>query len=109
MAWPKVGGGGSRNKELSEEELFMRLCAWDDQNYIIGAGTKSGSDTEKTDGIVDGHAYSVIECKNDVAGTDIDLIKVRNPWGSGEIEDGMFDDDGPGWDQYPQIKAALNP
>ncbi len=21
----------------------------------------------------------------------------------------MFDDDGPGWDQYPQIKKALNP
>ena len=26
-----------------------------------------------------------------------------------EIEDGEFDDDGPGWDRYPQIKALLNP
>ena len=34
---------------------------------------------------------------------------VRNPWGKGEIEDGEFDDDGPGWDRYPQIKALLNP
>jgi len=62
-----------------------------------------------TGGVVDNHAYSVIECINDVAGTDIDLIKVRNPWGKGEIEDGEFDDDGPGWDRYPQIKKALNP
>jgi hypothetical protein len=21
----------------------------------------------------------------------------------------MWDDDGPGWDRYPQVKAALNP
>ena len=55
-------------------------CAWDDQNYIIGAGTKAGSDDEATDGIVDGHAYSVLQCKNDVAGTTHDLIQVRNPW-----------------------------
>lgn len=33
----------------------------------------------------------------------------RNPWGSGEIENGDFDDDGPGWDRYPQIKKLLNP
>ena len=59
--------------------------------------------------MVDNHAYSVIECHDDVAGTPIDLIKVRNPWGKGEIEDGEFDDDGPGWDQWPQVKAELNP
>merc|ERR1712166_1345568 len=84
------------------------MCAWDDQNYILGAGTRAGSDKEGTDGIVDGHAYSVLECVNDVAGTDIDLIKMRNPWGSGEFECGDFDDDGPGWDRYPQIKEALD-
>ena len=39
MAWPEVGGGGDLDLELNEEELFERLCAWDDQNYIIGAGT----------------------------------------------------------------------
>ena len=58
---------------------------------------------------MDNHAYSVIESVDNVAGTDIDLIKVRNPWGKGEIEDGEFDDDGPGWDKYPQIKAELKP
>ena len=60
-----------------------------------------------TDGIVDGHAYSVLTCLNDVAGTDIDLIKMRNPHGRGEITTGEFDDDGPGWAAYPQIKAKL--
>ena len=39
MAWPEAGGGGDLDLELNEEELFERLCAWDDHNYIIGAGT----------------------------------------------------------------------
>ena len=78
----------------------------DDNNFIVGAGcTDSGGDA----GLVDNHAYSVIECLNDVAGTPIDMLKVRNPWGKGEIDDGEFDDDGPGWERYPEIKAELNP
>ena len=85
------------------------MCHWDDTNYIMGAGTKSGSDTTSTDGIVDGHAYSVLEVLNDVAGTDVDLVKVRNPWGKSEITEGEWDDDGPGWVNYPQVKALLKP
>jgi len=111
MCWPEAGSGGQRDLglQLTEEELFERMCCWDDQNYVIGSGTKAGSDTKTTNGIVDGHAYSVLECLNDVAGTEVDLIKVRNPWGKGEIESGKWDDDGPGWDEFPQVKAELNP
>jgi len=111
MKWPEVGANGkdALNLELTEDELFERLCCWDDHNFVIGAGTKSGSDTKKTDGIVDGHAYSVLECCNDVAGTEFDLIKVRNPWGRGEFESGMWDDDGPGWTEHPKVKEALKP
>jgi len=107
VAWPDVGGGGTG--EMTEEQLFMRMCAWDDENYIVGASVDGVSDKHRTDGMVNNHAYSVIEAHNDVAGTDIDLFKVRNPWGKGEIENGLFDDDGPGWDRYPKVKRALNP
>jgi hypothetical protein len=149
MAWPEVGGGGGKDVKLSEDQLFARMCAWDAKNYILGAGTKAGSDTENTDGIVDGHAYTVLTCAALVAGTEFDLVKVRktrgaggsfplsyrtsslippynhvrmhtiirqskilrlsqtalsrsglvqvrNPWGSGEIKSGVWDDDGPG-------------
>jgi hypothetical protein len=106
--WPEIGGGAVKC-DISQEELFARMCAWDDTNYIMGAGTTGGSDENSTGGMVDNHAYSVIDCFNDVAGTPIDLIKVRNPWGKGEIEDGEFDDDGPGWEKWPQVKAELNP
>jgi hypothetical protein len=109
VAWPEVGGGGGVDKELDEDELFLKMCAWDKVDFIVGAGTTGTSDKSKTDGLVDNHAYSVIESVDNVAGTGFGLIKVRNPWGKGEIEDGMFDDDGPGWDKYPQIKKVLNP
>lgn len=59
--------------------------------------------------MVDNHAYSVISAHPNVAGTKIGLFKIRNPWGNGEIENGEFDDDGPGWDKYPQIKRELKP
>ena len=110
MAWPEAGGGGAQDLELSMEELFARMCVWDDKNYIMGAGTKLGSDYEKTDGIVDGHAYSVLQCEDDVAGTGIDLIQMRNPWGKGgELENSEWTDDGAGWQRYPAVKAILNP
>ena len=32
----------------------------------LNLGQRAGSDTHSTDGIVDGHAYSVLECVNDV-------------------------------------------
>lgn len=107
VAWPDVGGGGTQ--ELTQEELFLRMCAWDDENYIVGASVDGVSDKNRTDGMVNNHAYSVIEAHDDVAGTPIDLFKVRNPWGKGEIENGEFDDDGPGWNRWPQVKRALKP
>jgi hypothetical protein len=88
--WPHVGGGGSAEKELTIEELFLKMCAWDQVNYIIAAGTTSidrkHSAKYQDQGLVDNHAYSVIECHHHVAGTEFDLIKMRNPWGKGEIE-----------------------
>lgn len=109
MDWPVVGGGGDKRAKCGLNEMFERMCAWDDQNYVMAAGTKAGSDTNTTDGIVDGHAYTVITCLNDVAGTEHDLIKVRNPWGKGEFTSGQWCDDGPGWADYPQVKNVCKP
>ena len=62
VAWPEVGGGGSRDQEMSQEELFQKMCAWDIENYIVGAGItgpSGGPDKRRSDGMVDNHAYSV--------------------------------------------------
>jgi len=108
--WPKEGGGGSG--EITEDDLFRRLCKWDDVNFIMSVATTGAGGVSSVGldpGLIDDHAYSLIECYENVAGTGVSLAKLRNPWGSGEIETGEFDGDGPGWDKYPQIVEALNP
>lgn len=50
-AWPKLGGGGDMELELSQDDLFKRMVAWDQQNYIVGAGTKGTSDKHSTGGL----------------------------------------------------------
>ena len=56
---------------LSEMHMFFLAQCSDikwfvSPNSVVGAG----SDANTTDGIVDGHAYTVITCLNDVAGTE---------------------------------------
>lgn len=87
--WPEVGGGG--DMDLTENELYKRLVAWNNNNYLLGAGTDGSSDKNSTDGIVDNHAYSIIDARANICGTGIDLLLVRNPWGhGGEIENGKW-------------------
>jgi hypothetical protein len=90
VEWPKVGGGGGMNVEVTKDELFGKMVAWDKCNYIVGAGTSGSSDKHSTEGVVDNHAYTVIEARSNVCGTGIDLLRLRNPWGKGEIENGTY-------------------
>mmetsp|Transcript_29034 Transcript_29034/g.78565 ORF Transcript_29034/g.78565 Transcript_29034/m.78565 type:complete len:531 (+) Transcript_29034:429-2021(+) len=110
VPWPGVGRKGKGGKKgLSEKMLFRKICQWDRANYLIGASSKGASDKHSTDGIVDNHAYSVVDCRVDVAGTGIDMIQVRNPWGYGESTKGKFRHKGPGWKKHPQIRKELKP
>ena len=106
MPWP-LGGGGT--EAATPDDVFSKMCAWKKANYLLAAGTTGTSDEETTDGLLDNHGYIVLEALEDVAGSGIDLCKVRNPWGKGEIENGQFSDDGPGWSKYPQVKRLLKP
>merc|ERR1712034_103325 len=60
-------------------------------------------------GIVDGHAYTVLACIDNAGDSGLDLVKVRNPWKRGEITSGMWADDGPGWDEHPEVKDFCQP
>jgi len=108
--WPEQGGGGLG--EITEDDLFRRICSWDKVNFVMSAATTGSggvSSVGQDSGLVADHAYSLVDAYDNVAGTGIGLLNMRNPWGTGEIEDGEFDDDGPGWEEYPEIKEALNP
>eukprot|EP00928_Gymnodinium_smaydae_P024928 TRINITY_DN20018_c0_g3_i1.p1 TRINITY_DN20018_c0_g3~~TRINITY_DN20018_c0_g3_i1.p1 ORF type:complete len:1129 (-),score=112.23 TRINITY_DN20018_c0_g3_i1:184-3570(-) len=106
MKWPEVGGGGDLDRSFSQDELFAKMCAWNAANFIMGAGSRSGSDTEKTDGIVDGHAYSVLDCIKNAGGAGFDMVRMRNPWGHQEFECGGWTDNGPNWKRYPEVYEA---
>lgn len=107
--WPDVGGGGSMRERLDDKDLFQRLFEWDEHNFMLAAGTKSGSDTHTTDGIVDGHAYAMLQAVANVADSGINMVQMRNPWGHEEFKSGAWTDDGHGWDKHPEIKQQLKP
>ena len=110
MPWPEVGREhGDESGPVGADDLFRKIAAWDANNYIIAAGTSGDDDNEDTDGIVDGHAYTVIRAVENVAGSGCDLLQVRNPHGRGEMENGRWDDDGPGWDEHPEVRDELQP
>ena len=108
--WPEVGGGGEG--AITGEELFHKLVAWDAADFIIGCASEGDNDRVKHDGIVDGHAYTVLQAFSNVAGSGVDLVQVRNPWGTGEFAKGMWTDVNglaSGWQKYPKVKALLQP
>jgi hypothetical protein len=108
MAWPEAGGGGVLDLKLEAHDFFERMCAWDDNSYLMGCGSKAGSDKQNTDGIIDGHAYTILQCIDNAGGTEFDMIKLRNPWGKGEFE-GKWADEGSGWTDNPEVKESCQP
>ena len=51
------------------------------KDSVIGASTGAGNDTENTNGIVHGHAYTVLDVKQV---DKFQLVQLRNPWGTFE-------------------------
>eukprot|EP00929_Paragymnodinium_shiwhaense_P025156 TRINITY_DN15280_c0_g1_i7.p1 TRINITY_DN15280_c0_g1~~TRINITY_DN15280_c0_g1_i7.p1 ORF type:complete len:169 (-),score=28.65 TRINITY_DN15280_c0_g1_i7:380-886(-) len=83
--------------------MLQLLAGWDAKNYLMSCGSHEGNDTEiNKAGIVQGHAYSLITVKLDIAGTGVDLLCLRNPWGWQEWS-GDWSDSSPLWDQHPEI------
>ncbi|CAB9519397.1 Calpain-type cysteine protease DEK1 [Seminavis robusta] len=111
VSWPYIGGGGSMYQGIDEDEMFSKMCAWYGHNYMIGAGARECEELleAEANGILADHAYSVLACFPNAAETGIDLLKIRNPWGAGEIQNGDFGDDGPGWKLFPEIRKLLKP
>lgn len=70
---------------LNKDTNWKNLCRADKKGYVILSSSQGGNDTEEIDGIVQGHAYSLIACFDVVNshGQTIRLVKMRNPWGHG--------------------------
>lgn len=92
----------------SPDELFSHLFHCDQCNFLMGASIKvtHGSEHERPDGLVEGHAFSLIEVV-EVAGHK--LLMLRNPWGNDKEWNGAWSDNDKMWEKHPDVKAKLDP
>ena len=91
----------------TDAEFFTRLHEWDQANYVMSAciTPKPGEiEAARNDGLVEGHAYSLIQVK-EVGG--LKLIQLRNPWGSQEWN-GKWSDESAEWSAHPEVAQALD-
>ena len=68
--------------EGGKEQFFDTLQLADKKNYIMMAASHGQGENRNDDGVISGHAYSLIsihEIKH--KGKDLKLLKLRNPWG----------------------------
>eukprot|EP00438_Fugacium_kawagutii_P021001 Skav228366 [mRNA] locus=scaffold1981:186121:187188:+ [translate_table: standard] len=70
----------------------------------------SASGASGRNGLVAGHAYSILKVRKVNGGfmtsEDFKMIQIRNPWGRGEWS-GNWSDKSPLWDQHPAVKKSL--
>jgi calpain-15 len=105
--------------DLSSDEFWDYLKDSDRRNFLMGAGTFkeapssgqqgfSGGEDIRLDGIVKGHAYSMIQVKELQAdGETMKMLQLRNPWGNDKEWAGAFSDHSDDWATHPELAEAL--
>lgn len=115
--------GFRKTKEVySEKDLWTLLKKYDKQKALLSASIgkmdyrktdgPSGEQMLEREGLVAGHAYSVIQAREVTegvlgSGPKIQLINLRNPWGTFEWK-GAWSDKSSQWKKHPNIKKQLN-
>lgn len=87
-----------RHEEHKDLEAFWEILKQADQRkFTLIASSLGEGEEENEDGIISGHAYSVISIHEfSHEGEIIKLLKLRNPWGSGEWQ-GDWSDNSEKW------------
>jgi hypothetical protein len=89
------------------------MAAWTVKDPPGGAaGVGASGEQIASDGIVKGHAYSLISAKAVTRddGVAVKAIQLRNPWGANpaaEYKGGELADNWKDWGKYPKMKAEL--
>jgi len=87
-----------QDEKIDHDMMFEILQKYDKLNSVLCASGASGED-----GLVEGHAYSILQVKKV---KKIRLIQIRNPWGSGEWR-GDWSDKSSKWKEFPDVKSAV--
>ena len=87
-----------RHEEHSDlDEFWKILKSADKRNFTLMAASLGEGEQENPEGIISGHAYSVISLHEFILREKkIRLLKLRNPWGSGEWT-GEWSDESENW------------
>lgn len=106
------------HENATEDSLFKKIKKFDEKKYVICTDITNytGGDPTyqtklmeniKSSGLVTNHAYSLIDCHEvkDKMGNDVQLLKIRNPWGNYEWS-GDWSDKSDKW--TPELKEQLN-
>lgn len=106
----------SSGEKYSRDELFNLCRTYLKRKALLGASIASGAETKRSDGLVQGHAYSLLSLRRVgkgmlgalSSGKEFKLVQLRNPWGS-FVWTGNWSDSSSLWKQYPKVHAALRP
>eukprot|EP00555_Chaetoceros_dichaeta_P015090 CAMPEP_0198260928 /NCGR_PEP_ID=MMETSP1447-20131203/9771_1 /TAXON_ID=420782 /ORGANISM="Chaetoceros dichaeta, Strain CCMP1751" /LENGTH=399 /DNA_ID=CAMNT_0043948695 /DNA_START=89 /DNA_END=1285 /DNA_ORIENTATION=- len=110
------GFRGTKEK-FTEENVWTLLKKYDKQKALMSASIgkmdhrrtdgPSGEQMLEEDGLVAGHAYSVLQAREVRYGNDkFRLLNIRNPWGTYEWK-GDWSDNSRKWKKYPTISKEL--
>lgn len=102
------------NCDVDDEDAFFQvMLKYSHKQSLMGAffHVKGGGEVKQNDGLVAGHLYSVLDVRR--AGTMLGmghgykLIKLRNPWATGEWK-GAWSDGSKEWAKHPAIAHEVS-
>jgi len=101
-------GYGGPDGVLEADAFWTKLCEFDASNFVMGASCSGGVEDQLDTGLVTGHAYSMLTCKEvNADGQTFKMICLRNPWGNDKEWNGAFSDTWDGWGEYPGLASKL--
>eukprot|EP00457_Paulinella_chromatophora_P006334 gb/GEZN01006352.1/.p1 GENE.gb/GEZN01006352.1/~~gb/GEZN01006352.1/.p1 ORF type:complete len:469 (+),score=76.51 gb/GEZN01006352.1/:48-1454(+) len=99
---PRPVGLRTTEEKHSDQDMWGVVLAYLDRGSVLGAGSIGSSDKKDTHGIVEGHAYSIVNC---VEEGEFKMVQLRNPWGTFEW-DGDWSDKSQLWQKHSSVKRA---
>lgn len=97
-------------KLLEADANNFAMAAWTDKEPPVAIGYGASGEAIASDGIVKGHAYSIISAKLIVAdGYQWCVLQIRNPWGANPSAEwkGALSDNWNGWERFSELKERL--
>jgi hypothetical protein len=95
---------------IESGQFWKDLKKYASQGYLLGAANSVKDDAGNPEeimgpqGIMSNHAYGIMQI---VEVGELQMIRIRNPWGQGEWT-GKFCDDDEAWDDNKGLKEKLN-